>query len=39
MHSLSTFLLYVTQNYYGRREVDEKFGIPLGFPEDDKYLE
>lgn len=38
MHSLSTFLLYVTQNYYGRREVDEKFGIPLGFPEDDHLL-
>ncbi|MEW6712457.1 MAG: radical SAM protein [Candidatus Riflebacteria bacterium] len=38
MQSLSTFLLYLTQNYYGRREVDEKFGIPLGFPEDDHLL-
>ena len=38
MHSLSTMFLYLTQNYYGRREVDEKFGIPLGFPEDDHLL-
>lgn len=34
MRDLSTFILYLTQNYYGRREVDEKYGIPLGFPED-----
>lgn len=38
MQSLSTLMLFLTQNYYGRREVDEKFGIPLGFPEDNHLL-
>ncbi|MBP7635255.1 radical SAM protein [Candidatus Ozemobacteraceae bacterium] len=28
--SLATLALFLTQNYYGRREVDEKFGLPLG---------
>lgn len=39
MQNLSTLLLFLTQNYYGRREVNEKFGIPLGFPEDNHLLE
>lgn len=39
MQNFATFMLYLTQNYYGRREVNEKFGIPLGFPEDNHYLE
>ncbi len=38
MQSLSTLALFLTQNYYGRREVDEKFGIPLGLPEDNHLL-
>jgi len=38
MQSLATFMLYITQNYYGRREVDEKFGIPLGLPEENHLL-
>ncbi len=38
MQSLSTLLLFLTQNYYGRREVDEKFGIPLGIQEDNHLL-
>lgn len=38
MQNLSTFALFITQNYYGRREVDEKFGIPLGFPEENHLL-
>ena len=38
MQSFANALLYFTQNYYGRREVDEKFGIPLGFPEENYLL-
>jgi radical SAM superfamily enzyme YgiQ (UPF0313 family) len=30
LQSLKTGALFFTQNYYGRREVDEKFGLPLG---------
>lgn len=29
--SLAVFSLFLTQNYLGRREVEEKFGLPLGF--------
>ncbi|RCK78125.1 MAG: BchE/P-methylase family protein [Candidatus Ozemobacter sibiricus] len=29
--SLAVFGLFLTQNYLGRREVEEKFGLPLGF--------
>lgn len=39
MQSLATLSLFLTQNYYGRREVDEKFGIPLGLPEENHLLE
>lgn len=39
MRDLSTLILFLTQNYYGRREVDEKFGIPLGFPEDNHLID
>lgn len=38
MQSLATLSLFLTQNYYGRREVDEKFGIPLGLPEENYLL-
>ncbi len=38
MQNLATFILFITQNYYGRREVDEKFGIPLGLPEENHLL-
>ena len=31
--SLSTAGLFISQNLFGRREVEEKFGLPLGFPE------
>jgi len=26
--------LFISQNLYGRREVDEKYGLPLGFPDE-----
>lgn len=38
MQNFSTLMLFLTQNYYGRREVNEKFGIPLGFSEDNHLL-
>ncbi|MBF0546299.1 MAG: B12-binding domain-containing radical SAM protein [Candidatus Riflebacteria bacterium] len=31
MQNFSTAALFFSQNYFGRREVDEKFGLPLGF--------
>ncbi|MBF0409955.1 MAG: B12-binding domain-containing radical SAM protein [Candidatus Riflebacteria bacterium] len=33
MKTLATSVLFFTQNYFGRREVDEKFGLPLGIQE------
>lgn len=33
LQSRPTFFMFLSQNLYGRREVDEKFGLPLGFQE------